>query len=112
MKGQCTKLVNDRGIPKGLKLVLEERGINTDGLIAKAMRDIQGKQEDFKNQTTLIEELFASHLHFCFFFFKFHCELNGFERVWCHAKKNVKGATVRLRTVVPHSLNTCDSELI
>ena len=61
------KLVDSKGIPKGLKLVLEERGLSTDGLNAKAMRDILGKHEDFKNQTTLVEELIASCSHLCFF---------------------------------------------
>ena len=81
-----------------------------DGLNAKAMRDILGKHE---NQTTLVEEL---TVHSCFFPPKFLCELNAIERVWCHAKnharKYVNGSIVRLRTVVPYSMNTCDSELI
>ena len=80
------------------------------------MREILGKHEDFQNQTTLVEELIASRSHLCFFFPKFHCELNAIERVWCHAKnyarKYVNGSIVRLRTVVPQSLNTCDNELI
>ena len=96
--------------------MLEERGVNTDGLNAKAMRDILGKHPDFITQTTLVEELITSPSHICLFFPKFHCELNAIERVWCHAKnyarKYVNGSIVRLRTIVHESLNTCDTELI
>ena len=110
--GAVQKLV---GIPKGLKIVLEERGVITDGLNAKAMRDTLGKHPDFTTQTTLVEELITSRSHICLFFPKFHCELNAIEHVWCHGKNYarmyVNGSIVRLR-IVPESLNTCDSELI
>ena len=74
------KLVDNKGRAQ------EERGISTDGLNANAMRDILGKHEDFKNPTTLVEELIASRSHLCFSPPKFHCKLNAIERVWCHAK--------------------------
>ena len=84
--GEVQKLVDNNGIPKGPKLVLEERGVNTDSLNAKELRDILDKHPDFTTQTTLVEELITSRSHICLFFPKFHCELNAIERVWCHAK--------------------------
>ena len=47
---------------------------------------------------------------------KFHCELNPIERCWCHAKKHTRahanGSIVRLRKIVPESLDSCSQELI
>lgn len=80
------------------------------------MRDILSKHADFQSQSTLVEDLVLSRSHMCYFFPKFHCELNAIERVWCHAKnyarKHVNGSITRLRTVVPSSLSTCDKNLI
>ena len=36
-------------IPKGLQAILEESGINTQGMNAKQMREILGSHEDFIN---------------------------------------------------------------
>ena len=109
-------MVDSNGIPKGMKLVLQERGVDTDGMNAKAMREKLGSHPDFMNEPTLVEQLVHDRNHICLFFPKFHCELNATERVWCHAKKHsrqyVNGSIVRLRTVVPDSLNTCNTELI
>ena len=38
------------GVPKGMKLILEERGINTTKLVADDMRKILSQHEDFKNE--------------------------------------------------------------
>ena len=38
------------GIPKGMKIVLEERGINTKGMNADRMREILRSHPDFKNE--------------------------------------------------------------
>ena len=65
--GEVQKLVDSKGIPKGLEVILEERGINTDGRNANAMRDILGKHSDFKSQTTFVEELITSRSHICLF---------------------------------------------
>ena len=108
--GKVQKLVNDSGSPKGMKLVLQERGIDTLGMNALKMREVSGSHEDFQSIKTLVEELVESRFHICLFFPKFHCELNAIEQCWCHAKKYsrqyVNGSIIRPRKVVPQLLAT------
>ena len=66
--GQVQRLVTEDGIPKGMKLVLQERGVNTDGMNARAMREKLGSYPDFVNVPTLVEELVRSRSHICLFF--------------------------------------------
>ena len=114
--GVAQHMVDGSGIPKGMKLVLEERGIDTSGMNARKMREVLGAHSDFVNVTTLVEELVESRNHIPLFFPKFHCELNAIERCWCHAKKYsrqyVNGSIVRLRKVIPEALATCKPDLI
>ena len=104
------------GTPKGLRIVLEERGVNTCGMNAKKMREILATHEDFSSQKTILEELVESQSHICLFLPRFHCELNPIERVWCHSKKhnraNVNGSITRLRDILPHAFDSCSPELI
>ena len=41
---------------KGMKLVLEERGVDTTGMKANEMRDILKGFDDFKASKTILEE--------------------------------------------------------
>lgn len=104
------------GRPKGLKMVLKERGIDIRGMNADKMREELSKFDDFKNTKTLVEEKVESREHLCMFFPKFHCELNAIERRWCHAKKYsqsyANGTITRLRTIVSQALDTCKPDLI
>ena len=79
------------------------------------MREILSNHEDFKTQKTIIEEQIQSRGHICVFFPKFHCKLNPIEHNWCHAKKEarkyVNGSIVRLREVVPKSLDCVTNDL-
>ncbi len=114
--GRFKNWLMNSGSPKGMKLVLQERGIDTLGMNALKMREVLGSHEDFQSVKTLVEELVESRFHICLFFPKFHCELNAIEQCWCHAKKYsrqyVNGSIIRLRKVVPQSLATCQKELI
>ncbi len=47
--GKVQRLVNDSGIPKGMKLVLQERGVDTFAL------KMRGSHEDFQSVQTLVE---------------------------------------------------------
>ena len=38
------------GVPKGLKRVLEERGVDTQGMKAEEMRAVLGSHPDFQNE--------------------------------------------------------------
>lgn len=71
---------------------------------------------DFANQPTILEELVQSRGHICLYLPKYHCELNPIERNWCHAKKisrqYVNGTIVKLRTVVPTSLDAVTVEMM
>ena len=58
--GSNQSMVLADGTPKGMKLVLQERGVDTRGLNAEKMREILSNHEDFKKQKTIIEELVQS----------------------------------------------------
>ena len=73
--------------------------------------------KDFKeDKTTLLQELVESQGHVCLYLPKFHCELNPIEMCWCHAKKHTRahcnGSIVRLRKIVPESLNNIPLDMI
>ena len=114
--GEVPKMLDDDGIPKGMKRVLEERGVDTKGMNAIKMREELGQHPDFSNPKTILEELIEERGHMCIFLPKFHCELNAIERCWCHAKKYTiqyaNGSIIRLRKIVPESLQTCTPDVI
>ena len=72
--------------------------------------------EDFSTQITLLEELVHTKGHICLYLPKYHCEMNPMERNWCYAKKvarqYVNGSMVRLREVVPISLDAVSIEMM
>lgn len=74
-------------------------------------------QQDFKaDKTTLLQQLVESRGHVCLYLPKFHCELNPIEQCWCHAKKYTRahcnGSIVRLRKIVPESLDQITLDMI
>ena len=77
-----TKEGPTKGQLKGMKLVLEDRGKNTDKLRAELRT-----HHDFMFEKTKLETLLLSYGYQGFFLPKFHCELNPIERVWAHSKK-------------------------
>ena len=48
--GKVQKMTFSLGVPKGMKKVLEERGINTDTLDGDQTLQILSNQDDFKNE--------------------------------------------------------------
>ncbi len=114
--GQVQPMVLPDGRPKGMKLVLEERGVDTSGMKAEKMREVLGKHPDFLHQRTMLQDKVESRGHVCMYLPKYHCELNPIERNWCHAKKYTRahcnGSIVRLRRIVPESLETVTEELM
>ena len=48
-EGNVQKMNSALGVPKRMRLVLQERGIDTTGLKAEDMREILKSHEDFKN---------------------------------------------------------------
>ena len=79
-------MVFSDGTPKGMKRILEERGVNTKGMKAEKMREVLGEMSDFKYEKTKVEKLVSSRGHRAIFIPKFHCELNPIESCWCHSK--------------------------
>ena len=114
--GEVQKMVNENCSPKGMRTVLEERGVDTKGMNASKLREVLGQHPDFRAPRTILEEQVEERGHICMFFPKFHCELNAIERCWCHAKKYTRqyanGSIIRLRKIVPKSLETCTPDLI
>ena len=80
-------IVLSDGTPKGMKLVLEERKVDSSNIKAADMALELGNYHDFKHEKTAVEHLIRSRGHYCIFIPKFHCELNLIERVWGKAKQ-------------------------
>ena len=115
--GQIQKMTTQDGSQKGMRSVLEERGVDTHGMKAEQMRQELRKFEDFScDGVPLVEEMLIGRGHMCVFIPKFHCELNPIERCWCHAKKYTRahcnGSIIRLRKIVPEGLDSVSADLI
>jgi len=92
--GKPQKMTTDTGEAKGLKQVLEERGFDVTGMMAKCspvchfenekccMARLLSKQDDFCKQESLLEQKIKARGHHCMFLPKFHCELNPIEMVY------------------------------
>ena len=105
------------GIPKGLRVILEERGVDTQGMNGDQMREILGGHEDFRNEKSLIERFLTEEKkHIVYFLPKFHPELNPIERVWAQSKKytraHCKYSLPSLRKTVGPALNSVSLESI
>ena len=88
--GSIQKMHYEDGRPKGIKIVLEERGLWQEGLFRicaqckehQPTRDnccavrILSLQDDFKATKPVIQEIVERHGHKIIFYPKFHCELN------------------------------------
>ena len=124
-------------IPKGMKRVLEERGLYRDGLrmeCKKQWTDEQGQrhtrrgcvdgdedccgrrimelQPDFQEQKGLLEEEVTRRGHLVMFYPKFHCELNWIEYFWGDGKRRTRQLcdyTLKgLRRTVPEVLESTE----
>ena len=108
-------MTDDNGVPKGMKIILKERGINTMGMNAHDMRQKLKTFDDFKHIKTLLEEYVEDRGHICTYP-KYHCELSPIEHVWCQLKQytwaHVDGTIVHLRKIVPEGLNSVTVEQI
>jgi hypothetical protein len=85
--------------PKGLRHVLAERGIDTNGIrgVCKSKCEvgattcccqrIMASQPDFKSQKSLVQEVIEEAGHLCIVLPKYHCELNFIEFFWGAVKR-------------------------
>ena len=86
--GRLQRMVDRQGRPKGIRQVLEERGVSTAGMRGEEMRRILGSHSDFLYEKTKVEQYLEKEKgHRVLFFPKYHCEFNPIERVWAEAKK-------------------------
>jgi hypothetical protein len=90
---------------KGMRHILQERGLWTDGLRAQCAnfkcadgairccaRRLIFNQPDFSGQQSALEELFESYGHILDFYPKFHCELNFIEMYWGAVKREYRSS--------------------
>lgn len=110
--GKPQKMNYSLGVPKGMRAVLEERGINTQNMNADKMREVLGSHPDFKNEKSTIERFLGEEKgHVVYMLPKFHCELNPIERVWAQAKRYSKAycnySIVSLRKTIGPALKMC-----
>ena len=70
------------GIPRGMRKILEEQGINASSLRGQQMRQIWSQHDDFKNEKPEVIMYLKERGHTAFYLPKFHPELNPIERVW------------------------------
>ena len=51
--GRVQKMVFENGVPKGMKQILKERGINTEKMVADDMRTVLANHDDFRTEQTI-----------------------------------------------------------
>lgn len=114
--GNPQKLVDEFGVPKGMKRVLEERGINTSQMLAADMRVVLANHDDFQSKKTVVENFMEKEGLKVLFLPQFHCELNPIERVWGQAKvysrAHINFTLARLRSIVYPALDSVSTDLI
>ena len=77
-------------VAKGLKMVMEERGVSTVGKGADWMRETLAKHSDFRDEKSMIERMFVERAHLPCFLPKFDPELNPIERVWAQLNATLR----------------------
>jgi hypothetical protein len=94
LQGKPQKMMLPDGTAKGLEHVLSEHGFDISQIKrAKCkpiclfessnccMARVLSQQEDFVNQTSMLEQVITEAGHLCMFLPKFHCELNPIKMV-------------------------------
>ena len=117
------------GEQKGIKVVLQERGLWRDKLRLDCggsiihpqnnyccARHVLGAETDFQAQVSLLEQTIIDAGHRVLFYPKFHCELNAIEYFWGAAKRysreNWDYSFTSLRTTIPAALQSVPSTTI
>lgn len=115
-QGKVQKMNFALGVPKGMRQVLEERGIHTRTLKADDMRKILSQHDDFRDEKSLLEQVLTKRGHISIFLPKFHPELNPIEQFWAQLKRytraHFKYNIQSLRKNVPDAYETVSLENI
>ena len=77
--GKVQYMVLADGKQKGLRHVLEERGVDVTGMNAACIQETLKTFSDFKCSLSIVEEVVEERNHMCMFLPRFHCELNPIE---------------------------------
>ena len=114
--GVAQKMVDRNGVPKGMRQVLIERGVDVRGMKADDMRRALNETEDFKYEKTKVEKYLSGRGHRVIFIPKFHCELNPIERCWGDAKRYTREhcdyTFAGLERTIDRALNSVSIDLI
>lgn len=98
------------GLQKGIKSILEERGLFVPGMRLNDARKLLSLQPDFVAQRPLLKETVEDTRHHIIFYPKFHPEFNFIEMYWgaCKAftRKNCDYSWNALKAIVPLALNS------
>ena len=104
------------GTPKGMRKILEERGVDLTGMKTDDMRRRLKEMSDFKYENTKVETYISAKGHRCIFIPKYHCELNPIERVWGHAKRYTRShcdySFAGLERTIEPALETVSTDLM
>ncbi|KAI0357255.1 hypothetical protein OH77DRAFT_1422815 [Trametes cingulata] len=128
LRGKPQKMTTEAGEAKGLQQTLEERGFDVRGMRAKCspvcpfenerccMARLLSKQDDFRNQESLLEQKIKARGHLCMFLPKFHCELNPIEMYWGWCKYRYREVYKEkfedAKRVARECLDACPDEVI
>ena len=74
------KMADINDVPKGMKHVLKECGINTDTLLDSNMI-ISSNHEEYRTEKTILENFLICRGHHVHLTPKFHCKMNLIEYV-------------------------------
>lgn len=103
-------MLSDTGKQKGLRTILEERGLFVPGMKLAEARILLSSQPDFVGQKPLLVENVEEAGHSIIFYPKFHPEFNFIEMFWgsCKAftRKHCDYSWKTLQTTVPMALNS------
>ena len=115
----CDKVVTTLCPPGNFcmgRQVLQERGVNTNGMNGDEMRKILAGMDDFKNEKSVVKHYIIHKGHITVFLPKFHPELNPIERVWAQLKRykksNCKYSIQSLRKSISDSYDSVALENI
>ena len=103
-------MLTENGKQKGVRTILEERGLFIPGMKLGEARKLLSSQPDFSSQRPLLVETVQNAEHSIIFYPKFHPEFNFIEMFWgsCKAftRKHCDYSWKTLQTTVPLALNS------
>ena len=103
------------GTPKGMKLILKERGYNVTGLKKQDLQSALSKEPDFvedKNHNLLFDAIHRKNANAeCLFTPKYHCELNPKEMHWNSSKRTYRNqqdfSNTKQQSQIMEQINQC-----